>query len=291
MPWHRVRGRPWQPGDRHGRQPAQQYARGLASPGQHMVSTAPNALTHHHWLGHRGSSHRRCASLVRAAKLPAKFGRAQPSASHTRSGETKRFHIYTRSNILYIWRADLNKTSMPSMCIWRADLDAMVRAEFSSIFAPAELAVYRDSVGGTGWPPNRRRPAGQGPQYTLTPLGTASPSPSPSPPRHPSPSALLATLAPPRTLHPPPRIGLIHLTFHTLHTLHTPQVLFVLTGDIPTRLAYLDHFSYSASEPTSYNTSEPTEFSGAFFSEFTPGYPEVLMEATTPPPPLPPTRR
>ena len=36
---------------------------------------------------------------------------------------------------------------MPSMCIWRADLDAMVRAEFSSIFPPAELAVYRDSVG------------------------------------------------------------------------------------------------------------------------------------------------
>ena len=218
-------------------------------------------------------------SLVERSHLLATHGAGKPSVS-----------IYIRDQIYYIYGAQTSIRPQCHPCVYGAQTSMRwcARSSRASSRPPSWRCTAIRWAGQAGlWSTT----SGQGPQYTLTPLGTASPSPSPSPPRHPSPSALLATLAPPRTLHPPPRIGLIHLTFHTLHTLHTPQVLFVLTGDIPTRLAYLDHFSYSASEPTSYNTSEPTEFSGAFFSEFTPGYPEVLMEATTPPPPLPPTRR
>ena len=64
-------------------------------------------------------------------------------------------------------------------------------------------------------------------------------------------------------------------------TTHTTQVLFVLTGDISTRVAYLDDL-----EDALYNTSSgPSDFSGAvMFSEYSPGYPEALKEATISPP-------
>jgi len=54
------------------------------------------------------------------------------------------------------------------------------------------------------------------------------------------------------------------------------KVLFVLTGDISTRVAYLDDL-----EDALYNTSSgPSDFSGAvMFSEYSPGYPEALKEA------------
>lgn len=65
------------------------------------------------------------------------------------------------------------------------------------------------------------------------------------------------------------------------HTTHTPQVLFVLTGNVPARVAYLDDL-----EDVPYDTgSGPSNSSGAvMFSEYSPGEPEALKEATTSPP-------
>lgn len=71
-----------------------------------------------------------------------------------------------------------------------------------------------------------------------------------------------------------------HLT-HYNHTYH--QVLFVLTGDISTRVAYLGHlvddlYMYN------YTGSGRSDFAAGMFSEYSPGDPVALKEATTSPP-------
>ena len=147
----------------------------------------------------------------------------------------------------------------------RAGLDAMVRTEFLNTFTPAELAAHRKAQGDAGWPLVDHMRG----KVRISPYNK-------------------------RTLHPPsPQPLSFYLTICYPHrapisqphtTTYTPQVLFVLTGDISTRVAYLDDLEdvlYNTLEPS----REPTNFSGAIiFSEYSPGDPEALKEATLPPP-------
>ena len=141
----------------------------------------------------------------------------------------------------------------------------MVRTEFLNTFTPAELAAHRKAQGDAGWPLVDHMRG----KVRISPYNK-------------------------RTLHPPsPQPLSFYLTICYPHrapisqphtTTYTPQVLFVLTGDISTRVAYLDDLEdvlYNTLEPS----REPTNFSGAIiFSEYSPGDPEALKEATLPPP-------
>ena len=119
--------------------------------------------------------------------------------------------------------------------------------------------------------------AGQGPQLTLNCPTTDSNW------LHPTTPLLLSLL----------QHSLLLTTAHTLFSLYraptphppkpqnTTQVLFVLTGDISTRVAYLDNLE-DALGMYNYTGSGPSDFSGAgMFSEYSPGEPVALKEAST----------